>query len=108
MLLIIQGDIGDDANSVGADSEAGDIPIIQGTSTKQPMGKERKLSKRQKLEVSENELIEKAIQSLERTSQSTSHLNMAYRNDVFGQRIALYTKLTSTALGEVTDTNSTV
>ena len=64
--MIIQGDIGDDdANSVGADSEAGDIPIIQGTSTKQPTGKERKLSKRQKLEASENELIEKAIQSKE-------------------------------------------
>ena len=71
-------------------SETGDTPIILGTSTKQPTGKQQKPSKRQKLESCKNELIEKVIHSLDRASQSTSHSIMAHRNDrfeVFGQYV---------------------
>ena len=66
--------------------EDGNPPIILGTSTKQPTKIGRKPTKRQKTEAVENDLIQKAIECMDKASQPTqSH---ADGFEIFGRYIA--------------------
>ena len=67
-------------------SEDGDTPIVLGTSTKQPTKTGRKPTKRQRTEAVENDLLLKAIDCMDKTSQPMQDHGDGF--DKFGQYIA--------------------